>query len=104
MIETLEGGRDAIRRHAWAEAIEALTAVDRENGLSPDDLELLGTASWWTAHPDEATEALERAFAAYADGGRGVDAARVALTLAYEAFRSLAGPIAGRWLARAVDL
>ncbi len=104
MIETLEGGRDAIRRHAWAEAIEALTAVDRENGLSPEDLELLGTASWWTAHPDEATEALERAFAAYADGGRGVDAARVALTLAYEAFRSLAGPIGGRWLARAERL
>ncbi len=104
MIEALEGGRDAVKRHAWAEATETLTAVDRDGGLSPEDLELLGTASWWTGHPDEATEALERAFAAYADGGRGVDAARVALTLAYEAFRSLAGPIGGGWLARAERL
>ena len=63
MIETVERGRDAVRRHAWAEAIEALTAADRDGGLSPDDLELLGTAAWWAGHPDEATEALERAFA-----------------------------------------
>ena len=65
MDETLESGRDAVRRHAWTEAIEALTAVDRDDGLAPDDLELLGGASWWAGHPDEATEALERAFAGY---------------------------------------
>jgi len=104
MIGTLEAGRDAVSRHAWAEASETLTAIDRDGGLSPPDLELLGTASWWTGHPDEATEALERAFAAYADGGSGVDAARVALTLAYEAFRSNAGPVGAGWLARAERL
>ena len=104
MIETLEGGRDAVRRHAWTEAIEALTAVDRDGGLAPADLELLGAASWWTGHPDEATEALERAFATYASDGRSIDAARVALTLAYEAFRGLAGPVGGGWLARAERL
>ena len=62
MIDTLEGGRDAVARHAWTEAVEALTAADRESALSPEDLELLGTASWWAARPDEATEAFERAF------------------------------------------
>jgi class 3 adenylate cyclase len=104
MIETLEGGRDAVRRHAWTEAVETLTAVDQDGGLAPADLELLGAASWWTGHPDEATEALERAFATYASDGWTIDAARVALTLAYEAFRGLAGPVGGGWLARAERL
>src|SRR5688572_19482169 len=101
MIDTLESGRDAVRRHAWAEAIEALNAADHEGDLSPADLELLGTASWWAGHPDEATEAFERAFAAYSDASRPVDAARVALELAYRAFRSLAPPVGAGWLARA---
>ncbi len=104
MIEPLEAGRNAISRHAWTEAVEALTAVDRDGGLAPADLEMLGTASWWTGHPDESTVALERAFAGYADDGRNIDAARVALTLAYEAFRGLAIPVAGGWLARAERL
>jgi class 3 adenylate cyclase len=104
MTEILEGGRDAVSRHAWTEAIEALTAVDRDGGLAPADLELLAAASWWSGHPDEATEAYERAFAAYAKDGRDIDAARVALTLAYEAFRGLAGPVGGGWLARAERL
>lgn len=104
MIGILEAGRDAVRRHAWVEATEALAAIDRDGGLSPQDLELLGTASWWTGHPDEATEALERAFAAYSAAGRPIDAARVALTLAYEAFRGLAAPVGGGWLAQAERL
>ena len=37
--------------------------------LRPDDLERLGTAAWWAGQPDDATEALERAFAGYADAG-----------------------------------
>ncbi len=104
MIEALEGARDAMKRHAWTEATEALTALDRQSELLPEDLELLGSASWWTGHPDEATEALERAFAAYSDAGRRIDAARVALALAYEAFRRLAAPVGGGWLAQAERL
>jgi len=101
MIETLEGGRDAVARHAWTEAVEALSAADRESALSPEDLELLGTASWWAARPDEATEAFERAFAGYSEAGRPLDAARAAMELAYRAFRGLAAPVGGGWLARA---
>jgi class 3 adenylate cyclase len=99
MIQMLEAGRDAIRRHAWDEAIEALTAADRDQGLSPDDLELLGSAWWWTGRPDEATEALERAFAAYTEADRTEDAARVALTLGYEAFRGNSPTGGLGWLA-----
>jgi class 3 adenylate cyclase len=104
MIQTLESGRDAFNRHAWTEAIEALTAVDREGGLSPEDLELLSTAQWWSGHPDEATDGLERAFIAYSDAGRGPEAAWVAMTLAYQAFQRVNGPVGGGWLARAERL
>ena len=101
MIETLESGRDAMRRHAWPEALEALTAADAAEALSPEDLELLGNAYWWSGRPDEASEAFERAFAAYSDAGQPVDAARAALELTYRAFRSLNAPVGGGWLARA---
>jgi class 3 adenylate cyclase len=104
MVEALELGRDAVRRRAWAEAMEAFAAADRDGGLPPADLELMADAAWWAARPDEATEALERAFTGYSEAGRTVDAAGVALKLAYQAFRRLAGSIGGGWLARAASL
>ena len=104
MIQTVERGRDAVNRHDWAAAIEALAAVDRDEGLPPDDLVLLGSALWWQGRPDEATEALERAFAGFTDAGRRVDAAGVALRLCYEAFRSLNAAVGGGWLAQAERL
>ena len=64
----------------------------------------LGAAAWWVGQPDDATEALERAFGAFADAGQPEDAARVALALAYQAFRRQAGSIGGGWLARAAHL
>ncbi len=104
MIGTLELGRNAVGRHAWSEAIDALTTADREEGLSPEDLELLGSAAWWAGDPDASTDALERAFAAYENAERAEQAAGVALRLAYEAFRRLANAIAGSWMARAERL
>lgn len=104
MIETLEGGRDAVARHAWTEAVEALAAADRENPLSPEDLELLGRASWWAGQPDDSNEALERAFEAYSEAGRPVDAARMAMLLGYQAFRGLSAPVGASWQARAERL
>jgi len=100
MIATLELGRDAVKRHAWDEGVEALTAADRESALSPDDLELLGTAAWWAGKPDEASDALERAIAGYEEAGRVEDAARVAISLAYHAYRRLAIPVGLGWQAR----
>lgn len=82
-VETVELGRDAIDRHAWAEAIEAFTAADRAGGLGPADLEQLGAAQWWSGRPDDAAEALERAFASYQESGAHTEAAWVALQLAY---------------------
>jgi tetratricopeptide (TPR) repeat protein len=104
MTDTVELGRDAAKRHAWTEALEALSAADRDAALPPDDLELLAEVAWWAGHPDEATEALERAFTGYEEAGRRLDAARLAIWLAYWAFRRLALPVGAGWQARAQEL
>lgn len=103
-VDTLELGRDGVRRHAWTEAMEALAAADRADALGAEDLELLGEAAWWSGHPDDATDALERAFAAHLDGGNSTRAARIALLLTYLAFRRLAGSVGSGWQARAERL
>jgi class 3 adenylate cyclase len=104
MAAHLELGRDAVARHEWREGVDALRAADGEQPLSPDDVELLGTAAWWAGQSDDATDALERAFAGYEAAGRDEDAARVALWLAYHAFRRLAAAIAAGWVARATRI
>ncbi|HYT79378.1 MAG TPA: LuxR family transcriptional regulator, partial [Actinomycetota bacterium] len=57
-------GRDALDRHAWTEAYGILTEADRAGSLGGEGLWLLASAAYWTAHPDETVEALERAFGA----------------------------------------
>lgn len=104
MVETIEQGRDAIRRHAWAEALDVFAAADRDGALIADDLERLATAAWWSGNLEQATDALERAFAAYTEDGRPREAAWAALQLAYQAIRRGAGSIGGGWLARAQGL
>ena len=104
MVLTLEAGRAAAGREAWEEAWKTLTEADSEEALSPSDLELLADAAWWTAHPDESVDALERAFNGYVGTDLPMDAARVAVLLAYLAARRLAGSVANGWRARAVRL
>src|SRR6476661_6417842 len=104
MAETLELGRAAMDRHAWTEAMEVFGAADRDGGLSAADLERLGTAAWWAGRPDEAAEALERAFNSHTDAGRSSDAAWIAMLLAYGAFRRRMESIGAGWLARAERL
>jgi len=97
-------GRGAVKRHAWTEALEAFAAADREGGLSAGDLELMGEAAWWAGKPDEATDPLERAFAAHVEAGRPNEAAGVAFLLAYMFFRRQAPSVGGGWLGRATSL
>ena len=104
MIETVQLGREAAARHDWAEAMDQLATADREASLTAADLELLGTAAWWAARPDESSEALERAFAAYLETGQTLEAGWVAMKLAYQAFRRQMLPVGGGWLSRAEQL
>ena len=100
-VETVEIGRSAIDRHAWTEAVEAFTAADGSGGLGPADLEQLAAAQWWSGHPDEAAEALERAFAGYNEAGQSLEAAWAAMQLAYQGFRRQTASVGAGWLARA---
>ena len=101
---SLELGRDAVKRHAWTEALEAFGAADRDGGLSPDDLEQMGDAAWWAGKPDEASDTLERAFTAYVEAGRPIEAAGAAFLLAYMFFRRQAPSVGAGWLGRAASL
>ena len=104
MVEAIQLGRDAMDRHTWSEAMDAFIAADRDGGLAAGDLEQLGTAAWWAGQPEAATEALERAFAGYTEAGQPSEAARVAMSLAYQAFRRQAAAIGAGWIARAERL
>ena len=95
-VAMLGTGREAFRRHAWSEALEAFAAAGRTADLAPEDLELEGEAAWWLGDPDTATDALEQAFAAHLDAGQTVAAARVAyssLTCLSRGWRAPSAPV-----------
>jgi hypothetical protein len=46
---SLDQGRDAYERQAWANAYQQLAAADREAALEPEDLERLAIAATWSA-------------------------------------------------------
>jgi DNA-binding CsgD family transcriptional regulator len=74
-------GRAAIRASKWSEAHEILSELDREKGLSPEDVELLSTASFMLGRIDEMLSALERAHQAYLDDDDLFPAVRTAVWL-----------------------
>ncbi len=101
---SLEQARDAIERHAWREALDLLTAVDASEDLSPEDLERLAEAAFWTGRTDECIEALERAYARFTEAGNARGAASVAINLCFHHFAKLAPSVAAGWSSRAVRL
>lgn len=104
MLETVASAREAIQRHAWAEAVQAFTQAERQEPLAPDDLLLLGTAAWWDGQMDEAVEAYERAFDRFLEAGQEGQAAIVALRLCELAMRRMNTAVGSGWLARAERL
>ena len=63
--DPLQAGRDALVRHAWAEAYEQFQLADTQGSLGGEDLEGLAQASFFAAHPETELVAKERAFKAY---------------------------------------
>jgi class 3 adenylate cyclase len=101
VTNALQTGRDAVARHDWSDAVEALTNAAGDSPLGPQDLELLGTALWWAARPNESSETLERAFNAFVEAGQPTQAAWIAMELGYQAARALNEAVAGGWFAQA---
>jgi class 3 adenylate cyclase len=97
-------GREALDRHAWDEAYTILTKVDRAGSLTGEGLHLLAQAAYWTAHPDETVDALERAYAAYQREGDHAGAAMMAFRVAEQYGMRLALSQAQGWAARAQHL
>jgi class 3 adenylate cyclase len=102
--DPIEAGRDALDRHAWDEAYGILTEADRAGTLNGEGLELLGWAAYWSAHPDETVEYLERAYAAYLEEGKRAEAAMAAYRVAEQHGMRMALPQAQGWAAKAIRL
>ncbi|MGH2572172.1 MAG: adenylate/guanylate cyclase domain-containing protein [Actinomycetota bacterium] len=99
--DPVAAARQAADRHAWQEAYDLLSILDREGGLDGAGLELLGSIAWWAGHAEESTEARERAFAAYLKEGDRARAAHLALVVARDHGMRLSSAVAQGWRARA---
>ncbi len=100
---TLDRARKALDEHAWQEAFEGFTSLG-DARLSAEDLERLGEAAWWAAHPKESLEAFERAYAAHVAEGNRPRAAFVALRLANDYVESRDMALWNGWVRRATTL
>jgi class 3 adenylate cyclase len=93
----LEEGRAAVRRHAWREGFELLTAADQAGSLGADDLEALAQAAWWNGRADLCIRARERAYALRLEAGEPRKAALDAVELAADHFRRHAIDMGTAW-------
>ncbi len=97
----IRAGREALAGYRWAEARARFEAA-LEGEESPEALEGLGVARFWSGEVVESFAPRERAFALYRRRGDRRDAARVAIALglSYAAARG-EDAVAGGWLRRA---
>ena len=83
MSDPVELARGALDDHRWQEAFDGFTSVPLAE-LVAADLERLGEAAWWSAHPQESLDAFARAYAGYLAERNQRRAAAVAIRLAME--------------------
>ncbi len=96
--------RAAVDEHRWQAAVELFAVADEAGLLTPDDLDLLGNAEWWTGSMTRSIAAEERAYAGHTAAGDTRRAARTALSLVTEYSHRLEGSVASGWLRRAERL
>jgi DNA-binding NarL/FixJ family response regulator len=92
---------EALARGDWT-AARRLFEESLASGETPEALEGLGSAAFFGGEGELALEMRERAYARYREAGRPVDAARVAIAVAWD-HRTVRGEpaVASGWLARA---
>ncbi|MFP5333534.1 MAG: hypothetical protein ACLGHX_14380 [Acidimicrobiia bacterium] len=103
MDDIVTSGREAVRKHAWSDAYDLFARADAETdgGLEPADLEAMSESAWWSGRPDEAEDALQRAFAGHVRNGDQVSAALVAARLSVTAFEKGSMPVSQGWMSQA---
>jgi DNA-binding SARP family transcriptional activator len=97
-------GREAVADRRWHDAVDRLSAADRDGVLCGDDLDALAEALLWTEHPLEALVVRQRAHAALVEEGNILRAAMVAVMLAIWFGARLRMSVAGGWFQRAQRL
>jgi class 3 adenylate cyclase len=102
--DSLDAGREAIRKHAWPEAFELLSDADEANALSAQDLEALAEAGWWIGHLDACILARERSYSSYVEAGDPRSAARVAMGLAKDHYSKQSASVGSGWVRHAERL
>jgi class 3 adenylate cyclase len=103
VVDSLETARNAADNHLWREAYDAYAAADRRE-LEPRDFERFAEAAWLTGRLDEAIGLRERAYAGFSAAGEKLDAARLALTLAWDQSARGAFAVSHGWFANAERL
>jgi LuxR family maltose regulon positive regulatory protein len=81
--DLLHEGHDALARGEWELAGRCLEAV-LDQGDSPEALEGLGTVAEWRGRLDDMFDLRERAYRAFREAGRPVDAGRLANQLCWD--------------------
>jgi class 3 adenylate cyclase len=102
--ERVASGREALRRHAWHEAFEQLSAAHAAQPLPPEELERLAEASFWVGRLNDAITARERAHASYLERSNRRRAGFMAILLAHDHFAKGQSTLASGWLRRAERL
>ena len=102
--DRVAAGRDALRRHAWHEAFEQLSAANAAQPLPAEDLEQLAEASFWVGRLNDSIAARERAHASYLERGNRRRAGFMAILLGHDHFAKGQGTLANGWLRRAERL
>ena len=100
----LQAAREALEAHAWEQAVERYSAVDRAHPLAPDDLEALAEAAFWAGRSAKALEAGQRAHAGFVAESRQAEAASAALGVGQLHFLTGGTAVASAWLSRAQRL
>jgi class 3 adenylate cyclase/exonuclease VII small subunit len=103
VLDALQSARLAAGRHAWRDAYDDYTRVDKEE-LTPGDLERFGEAAWWSGRLEEAINLREKAYAAYSAAGEKLNAARLALTLSWDYSGRASFAVSNGWFANAQRL
>lgn len=99
-----ERGREYFRKNAWPEALEQLSAADRESPLDAPDLELLAVAAHMSGKDEEALALQERAHHSFLERGDVEPAARNALWLGMHLMQMGEFAQGGGWIGRAARL
>ena len=97
---SLDQGRAAFERQAWANAYQHLADADREATLEPEDLERLAIAAHLVGRDAESTDAWTRAHHAFLRRGAAPEAARCAFWIGFTLLIQGETAQSGGWLAR----